>query len=123
MLHYNYSSYNLHIFQTETVKNAQNTLVQILTDLESAKTEEDVQQLRSDAQAAKDKADSAIMVLQVLVINNLLLQSKFFEESYSVLLLQPCIYIWSYRHRNNINFCLCNNLFFSKGLFIPSRAY
>ncbi|XP_033750717.1 uncharacterized protein LOC117334950 isoform X2 [Pecten maximus] len=52
--------------QTETVRNAQNTLQQILTDLENGKTEEEIDQLRAEAQAARDKGDSAILVLQIL---------------------------------------------------------
>lgn len=52
--------------QTEAVRNAQNTLQQILTDLENGKTEEEIEQLRAEAQAARDKGDSAILVLQIL---------------------------------------------------------
>ncbi|XP_060063442.1 nestin-like [Ylistrum balloti] len=52
--------------QTDTVRNAQSTLQQILTDLENAKTEDEIEQLRAEAQAARDKGDSAILVLQIL---------------------------------------------------------
>ncbi|KAJ8319004.1 hypothetical protein KUTeg_004095 [Tegillarca granosa] len=52
--------------QTENVKNAQNAFTKILADLENAKTEQEIDRLRAEAETTKEKADQALMILYIL---------------------------------------------------------
>ncbi|XP_061175162.1 uncharacterized protein LOC133184218 isoform X2 [Saccostrea echinata] len=52
--------------QMENVTEKQETLYNLLTDLENAKTEEEVDQLRAECQALKEKSDASLILLNIL---------------------------------------------------------
>ncbi|XP_048763118.1 uncharacterized protein LOC125671422 isoform X3 [Ostrea edulis] len=52
--------------QMENVSEKQETLYNLLTDLENAKSEEEIDRLRTEAQALKEKSDAALILLNIL---------------------------------------------------------
>ncbi|XP_052684890.1 uncharacterized protein LOC128164871 isoform X3 [Crassostrea angulata] len=52
--------------QMENVAEKQETLYNLLTELENAKTEEEIDRLRAEVQALKEKSDAALVLLHIL---------------------------------------------------------
>lgn len=49
----------------ENVTEKQETLYNLLTDLENAKSDEEIDRLRTEVQALKEKSDAALILLNV----------------------------------------------------------
>lgn len=52
----------------ENVAEKQDTLYNLLIELENAKTEEEIDRLRAEVQALKEKSDAALVLLHVSMI-------------------------------------------------------
>lgn len=52
----------------ENVAEKQETLYNLLTELENVKTEEEIDRLRAEVQALKEKSDAALVLLHVSMI-------------------------------------------------------
>lgn len=52
----------------ENVAEKQETLYNLLTELENAKTEEEIDRLRAEVQTLKEKSDAALVLLHVSMI-------------------------------------------------------
>lgn len=64
----------------ENVAEKQETLYNLLTELENAKTEEEIERLRAEVQALKEKSDAALVLLHV----NMILHLSVIIMSYSL---------------------------------------
>lgn len=53
----------------ENVAEKQEILYNLLTDLENAKSEEEVDSLRTEVQALKEKSDASLILLHVMTLS------------------------------------------------------
>lgn len=56
-------------FKMENVAEKQEILYNLLTDLENAKSEEEVDSLRTEVQALKEKSDASLILLHVMTLS------------------------------------------------------